>query len=217
MPGSLAVGDILACRAWLQLDEQGAVNTYNFVVTSNTGTGGTDQDLATAFDTSVGPFYQSLIPVTVTYRGIQVYWLKHIGLLTVAAPVQSIASSGVGTASGNPLPRNAAPILKYNDGLRGPAHRGRLFFPFVSTLYSANNGRPTTALATALNAFSASLMAPYTVGTSPNQSTLQWCIIQKHKGAVPTVRGNILFADSANKFGTMHKRGDYGRPNASPI
>jgi hypothetical protein len=213
----IGVGDLLAARFWSVLDEQAAVNTLNYACTAKTGAGATDQDLASFLDSGFAAFFRSLYPPTVTYRGCQVYFLKRLGLLTAAAPVSSLAGSGVGTATGPPMPRDAAAIVKYTTGLRGPSQRGRIFLPFISTDYQASNGRPTNAFAVLLNSFASGAVVPITVGSSPNQSTLVWSLLHKVKGAVPVDRGPIDFAESANKYGNMHKRGDYGRPNSSPI
>lgn len=217
MATPVAVGDILAARLWSVLDEQAAVNTFNLVCSATSGAGCSDNDVAAFIDTNVGAFFKSLYPNTVEYRGTQVYFLKRLGLPSSAAPVSSLAGAGVGTATGPPMPRDAAGILKYNVGLRGPANRGRLYLPFISTDWQASNGRPTTAWAVFVNSFCSGMLAPLVCGTSPNQSTMLWSLIQKHVGAVPTVRGTIVNAEAADKYGNMHKRGDYGRPNSSPI
>lgn len=217
MPFPIGVGDLLAARFWSALDEQGAVNTLNFNCTSKSGTGASDQDLASALDAGYAAFFRSLYPNTVEYRGCQVYFLKRLGVLSSAAPVASTSNAGVGTATGPPMPRNACGILKYTTGLRGPANRGRLFLPFISTDFQATNGRPTNAFAVLLNSFGSGTVVPLVIGTSPNQSTVEWCLLHKVKGAVPINRGPITLAQSANKYGQLHKRGDYGHANASPI
>lgn len=217
MPYTIGVGDILSARFWSKLDEQGAVNTLNYVCTAKSGTGGSDQDLASFLDSGYASFFRSLYPNTVEYRGCQVYFLKRLGLLTLAVPVASLAGAGVGTATGPPMPRNACGIVKYTTGLRGPANRGRLYLPFISTDFQSTDGRPTVAWATLINSFGSGAVVPITVGTSPNQSTLVWSLLHKVKGAVPIDRGPIILAQSANKYGQLHKRGDYGRPNDSPI
>lgn len=217
MAVAMSVGDIMSVRAWLQLDEQGAVNTYNYNVISNTGGGATDQQLATAFDAAIGPFYQLLVPSTVEYRGVQVYFIKRTPGFTLPSPVKSIAAAGVGTATGNPIPRTAAPILKYKTPVRGPSGRGRLYLPFVADSFIANNGRPTNAFDVIVNSNASGLLSPLVVGGGGNTSTLVWSVIHKAVGTPPITRGQITEAESADKVGQMHKRGDYGRANASPI
>jgi hypothetical protein len=214
---TMAVGDILSARAWLSLDEQAAVNTFNYEVISSTGVGRTDQDFANDFDTGFAAFYKSLVPPTVTYRGIQVYYLHRTGGGVKPPPVSSLAGSGFGTATNAPLPRNTAPILKYSTNSRGPGGRGRIFLPFVSSDFLASNGRPTIAFEVLVNSAASGLLLPFVSGALPNRCTLAWVLLRKHLGADPTVTGQIIQALSADKFGQMHKRGDYGRANESPI
>lgn len=208
---------MLAGKAWSVLDEQAAVNTYNYVCTAISGSGATDADLAAALDAGFAAFYRPLYPNTVEYRGAQVYFLKRLGLLTAAAPVASLAAAGVGTATGPPMPRVSCSILSYNTGLRGPANRGRLYLPFTSTDWQANNGRPTNAFAVFANSYLTTVITPLVVGTPPNTATLVWSLLHKVNGAVPISRGPIINAQAADKFGQLHKRGDYGRANTSPI
>lgn len=217
MANVIGVGDILAARAWVQLDEQGAVNTYNFTCLSKTGAGGTDQDLATALDSLFASFYIPMLSATTEYRGTQVYFLKRLGLLTGAAPVSSIANAGLGSAASYPLPRVATAVVSYNNGLRGQRNRGRIFLPFVTADFLASNGRPTVGLETLVNSFLSVMLAGFTVGGGGNTSSVVWSLLHKVKGAIPTDRGPITHAELAEKFGGMHKRGDYGKPNASPI
>jgi len=217
MPFPIGVGDILAARFWSVLDEQAAVNTINYVCTAKAGTGGSDQDLASFLDTNFASFFRALYPNTVEYRGCQVYFLKRLGLLSAAFPVFSTANAGVGTATGPPMPKNTCGMVKYTNGLRGPGNRGRLYLPFISTDFQATNGEPTNAWAVLINGFGAGGVVPITVGSGGNTSTLTWNLLRKVKGAVPIDRGPITLAQSANKYGQLHKRGDYGRANSSPI
>jgi hypothetical protein len=217
MATALAVGDIISARAWLDLDEQAAVNTYNYECISKTGSGATDVQAATLLDTGLASFYRPLVPPTVEYRGVQVYVMFRAGGGFLPAPVSSVASAGVGTATGPPLPRNTAPVLKYATGVRGPGGRGRVYLPFVSDDFLATNGRPTNAFDVLANSFASSLLTPFVAGSGGNTATFAWVLLRKHKGGPPTINGQIISGESADKFGQMHKRGDYGRANASPI
>ena len=213
----IGVGDVLSGRFWSVLDEQAAVNTMNFLCISKTGTGGSDQDLASLLDTGYAAFFRSLYPNTVEYRGCQVYFLSKGGLATAAPFVFSTANAGVGTATGPPMPRNSCGMVSYRADLRGPAYRGRLYLPFISTDFQATNGRPTNAWGVLINSFASGAVVPVTIGSIPNQSVLEWVLLHKVKGAVPIVRGPVVFAQAAGKYGQLHHRGDYGRANVSPI
>jgi hypothetical protein len=217
MSVTMAVGDLMAARVWLELDEQAAVNTYNYQVISSSGAGRTDQDFANDFDTGFNAFYKSLVPPTVTYRGIQVYFRHRALGGLMPPPVAAVANSGAGTATNPPVPRNSAPILKYATNTRGPGGRGRVFLPFVSSDFLASNGRPTIAFEVLVNSAASGLLIPFTSGALPDRAVLTWSLFRNHPGADPTSSGEIVQASSADKFGQMHKRGDYGRANSSPI
>jgi len=213
---SVAVGDILSMRVWSVLDEQAAVNTYNYECISLGGGAVTDQDFCSTFDTGfMSPFYQALQPPTVEYRGVQAYFIKRAsGVLP--SPVVSTAGAHVGTHGTKPVTRNAAPILKYAAFLRGPGGRGRLYLPFVSDDYIANNGRPTNAFDVLVNSVASTLLTPIVVTSGGSTATFAWGIAKRPPGG-PVTLTQILTASSAEKVGQMHKRGDYGRANSSPI
>jgi len=213
----LAVNDLVAARAWCQLDEQGSVNTYNYLVTNVVGGGVTDQNFCDDFDTGfMSPFYQAIQPSSVEYRGTQVYFLRRTGFLP--SPVSSVAGAHLGTAGTIPMPRDAAPILKYATFDRGPGGRGRLYLPFVSATFLATNGRLTAGYDTIVNAVAATLLNPITITRGAATATLSWQLVKRtHTPLLTYTSQAIITAASADKIGQMHKRGDYGRANASPI
>ncbi len=217
MATSIGVGDILSCRAWTALGEQAAVNTYNYECISKTGSGCTDDQLATDRDTTLTGFYQALMPSSAEYRGVQIYFEFRFtgGALPTAAV--STASAAFGTTGTDPVPRNTCPILKYSTLARGPNGRGRVFLPFCSADYMDTDGRPNSTFQTLAGSTATAFLSPFTVGGGGNTSQFVWVLLTKHKGGPPTIRGQILQASSPRKFGQLHKRGDYGRPNTSPI
>lgn len=213
MATALQVNDILAVRAWTELDGQGAVNTYHFDVATISGGACTDQDLADDLNTPFAAFYKSLCGNTVEYKGLQVYFARRSGPLPNA--VKNTASAGPCAAGINSIPKVAAAILKYGTPLRGPGGRGRVYLPFVYTGYADINGRPSTGLDVLVNSFASNLLTPVALTNGASTATLVWGIL--HRSGLPFPFTQITSAESADKFGQMHKRGDYGRPNNAPI
>jgi len=213
---SCVIGDILAMRAWSVLDEQAAVNTYNYECISISGGAVTDQDFCSTFDTGfMSPFYQALQPPSVEYRGVQAYFIKRSSG-ALPAPVSSTAGAHVGTHGTKPVTRNAAPILKYAGFSRGPGGRGRVYLPFVSDDYIASNGRVTNAFDVLVNSVASTLLTPIVITSGGSTATFAWGVAKRPRGGPVTI-SQILTAQSADRVGQMHKRGDYGRANASPI
>ncbi len=213
MATSIQVDDILAVRAWMSLDEQAAVNTYNYRCITLSGGAVTDVDFAAAVQTAYAAFYKSLSATPVTYHGIQVYFMKRSGSLV--NPISNIASAGPCTFSVLALPRVAAGIMKYNTTIRGPGGRGRVFLPFIAADYLDTNSKPSAAYDVLVNSWASNLLAPVVVTAGGSTATMVWGI-RTGKGAAMTCP-QIVTALSADKFGNLHKRGDYGRANASPI
>jgi len=214
MPIVIQPNDILLARAWTIAGNQAAVNTYGMLCVSFAGTGGTDQSLANDLDLTMGPFYKSLLPPNCSYAGVQVYFLK--SALPLPPPVKSVTQAGPGTTGTTCLPRGIAGILKYSTGFRGPSGRGRLYLPFVSEVYQDITALPTNAYDVLVNSFASAMLNPIVTGGGGNNSTVLWALVHRKKGT-PTTARQITQAESADKWGQMHKRGDYGKQNASPI
>jgi hypothetical protein len=217
MATQIAVNDMLAARYWFVLNEQAAVCTFNYQAISAAGAGVTDQDLANKLDTDFNIFWKDLVPPAVTYRGVQIYFRNRGVGVYLPAPVSAGLGSGVGTATNPPVPRVACLMMKYRTVIRGPGGRGRLYFPFVSNDFVASNGRPTVAYGVLVNSAAANFLLPYTVTVGVNSTTLVWVLLRNHFGALPTVTGQIVNAEASDRIGQMHKRGDFGRANSSPI
>ncbi len=216
MSVSIQTGDILSARVWTSANAQAAVNTYNYACITLTGGGVTDQDFANAFDTIAANLYGPLVTPQVTYDGVQVYFLKRTPMV-LPNPVKSVASAGPGTAGGSILPLQTAGILKYNTNLRGPAGRGRVYLPFIASSFLTTLGEPTTAYDVLVNSFCSVLLSPLVVTNGASTATLVWSLVRRELLPAPPSSTEIVFAESAAKFGVMHKRGDYGRLNVSPI
>ncbi len=218
MSTQMATGDIMSARVWSTAGPQAAVNTYNFVVTSTTGAAQTDQQLADALDVFFAAFYLLILGNGANYNGTQIYFLKRGAPGVLPAPVKATAGAASGSGGADIVPKNTAGIMKYSTGGRGPGSRGRVFLPFIATAFMDPLGDPDTGLNTLINGFGTNLLLGVSIGTTPDTAQLKWCLVHRTLPPVVTISQVILLnAESANKFGQLHKRGDYGRPNVSPI
>jgi len=215
MATALQTGDILSQRVWAQLGTQASVNSYNYQVSSITGGAVTDVDFANALVTQTLAFYASLMADQAQYRGFQVYFLKRAAG-SLPQPVVNITGQGNASGGTNALPRNTSGILKYNSFSRGPGGRGRIFLPFLPTDFMGPGGLPNASFGTLVNSFASALLTPVVVTAGGSTATLIWSLVKKIPATPPTSE-QIIAASSADKFGQMHKRGDYGRANVSPL
>jgi len=215
MGTAVQANNLLAIRSWNTLQDQAAVTTFNWQCISVTGGGITDQDFADAHNTTYGTLHKNSMPPSATHRGIQCYIIQRTGALP--PPVKSIGAAGDGTVGTNPVPKNTAAILKYSGFARGPRGRGRVFLPFISTDLMTIFGLPDAALDILLNSFASFLLTPMVVTVGANSATFVFGIVSRNPPAGPMTFQQAVTCESATKFGQMHKRGDYGRPNQSPI
>jgi len=215
MGTAVQVNDILSIRSWNVLDAQAAVTTFNWEAISVTGGGVTDQDFADAHNTTYGTLHKNSMPDSAVHRGIQCYFLRRTGSLP--PPVKSIGAAGDGTVGTTSLPKNTAAILKYSGFARGPAGRGRVYLPFISSDMVTSGGLPNAALDVLINSFASFLLTPMVVTVGANSATFVFGIVHRPTPPGTPTFTQALTCESASKFGQMHKRGDYGRPNGSPL
>jgi len=215
MGTAVQANDILSIRAWNVLDSQAAVTSFNWQCISVSGGGVTDQDFADAHNTTYGTLHKGSMPDSATHRGIQCYFLQRSGPLP--QPVKSIGAAGDGTVGTTSLPKNTAAILKYASAVRGPGGRGRVYLPFISADMADLNGRPNAALDILMNSFASFLLTPMVVTVGANSATFVFGIVRRNVLPAPLGFLQAVTCESATKFGQMHKRGDYGRPNSSPL
>ncbi len=86
----------------------------------------------------------------------------------------------------------------------------------MSIDYQDVTALPTAAYDVLVNSFASNLLAPLVVAGAGGTVTLIFSLIHR-KAPDPITGRQIITAESADKWGQMHKRGEYGRLNASPI
>lgn len=218
MPTQIVPGDILAIRAWATLGTQAAVNTYNFLCNTTAGASVTDQDFADAMDGYMSTFYTTYMGNSAQYNGVQCYFVRRIGATFLPPPVSSVTNAGPGTASTDAVPKNTAAILRYFSNVkRGPGGRGRVFLPFAGAINVGPTGDPIAAFTTLMQGFINGLTTAVVVGTPPNTANFFFILLKRATETTPLDYTLVTDGSPANKFGQQHKRGDYGRPNSSPI
>lgn len=210
MPTALLNGDILEHRVWCSDGVQAAVNVRHYEVSSVVGGAVTDQDVATYMDGQLSPLYGALINNHATYNGVQ---LTKIFPNPPAVPVSSTVGSGVGVGGADALPLQVAGLLSLKTGFSGRAYRGRLYIPFPSQSGCNTQGGQGIGYQTAaVNLALAYTAAPtITVGASSLKiSPVIW-----HRSTA--TRTLVTSVGASPRWATQRRRGDYGRPNSSPI
>jgi hypothetical protein len=206
------LNDIWRCEVacYNTTNAQVSLNRYLFLCEAVAGTGGTDAQLATALDTLFAVEYKQAIANVAVYYGVKV---SRYLLPAVNRPAISIANTGAGTGGADQAPSVVCGLIKLTTTANGRKGQGRVYMPFVPTAYMTINGEPTAAYEVVLDGLATAVLGLAPVGAGGNTSTLKWVL-----PAAKTVPATALVATALaeGKFGTQHRRGDYGKLNVIP-
>lgn len=206
----LLAADILRVAAIAQLGAQVAMNVWHYFVVSATGTPATDQDVINTVDTTIATLYKGIIPSEVTYKGILG------GIINRSPnplPVQSTTGAGAGVTAVEPMPKQAAGITSWYTAFAGPGYRGRTYWPFISSGYQDVNGEITNAGKAAMDAVAGALQGLTSISTGGRTATIALAIYHKKVKLTTPVATRL----TRTVVATQKRRGDYGRPNTSPL
>lgn len=204
---TLALNDLLEFKVYCSLGAQLAINVLHYRVTAITGASTTTASAAARLEFLIQAEYKALLVALATFRGVGV---KRLFPSTPTIEEFSSIASGLGDVGGDPLPKQSAGIITKQTGLAGRANRGRMYIPFPGEDSNDGDGDPTAAYVGDLGALAAILEVPQTVGTAPNDATIQPILYHRLDGSF-TFLTNFL---PRNKWGTQRRRGDYGKTNA---
>jgi len=201
---------IMQVRAWVVNAEQAAVNTWYYDISSVVGNP-TSLEFLTALDTAIATAYKGLFGADCTYRGLQ-------GRDIVQVPIYTddvvTANSGVGTATGLTMPRQACGLTTWTTAFAGPKRRGRTYWPFPSVVDDAAGGVPSATYLTAMAGMATDLSNFFGFSSGGNSANTNFSVYSRKAPAGTT---SITGFVNRTKFATMKKRGSYGRANSSPI
>lgn len=149
-------------------------NVTHWAVTSKTGGGTSNGEIAVGLDTVIKPTLVARMAATCTYamlRGVRVY-------PTRSDPFFLPVTGGAGTGGIEGMPTFVAVCYTIYTGVASKHTRGRHYWPGVpegATIAAA----PSTLTAAQLvleNAHRDNLLLPFVAGTSPNQNVLRLCV-----------------------------------------
>jgi hypothetical protein len=209
MAHPIVANNILAARIWVQDVEQASVTTHHYRVVSTVGNPSLES-FADAVDAAVAADYKGLLYNGAEYRGVQAYLMS---TLPPPSPAVSVTNAGIGTGGAVGLPRQTAGIISWLTQYRGARYRGRTYVPFPPTGGDEDQGKPNAAYVAAMGSLATDLYNLTTVGSGGNTADVELGIWSEKFSSFEPITGNLL----RSEWGTIKKRGSYGRPNNSPI
>lgn len=212
MSNNLQVGQIAKCNVWMEHGPQAAVNSHHFHVDSVGGNPSTDQDLSDTLDTAIAALYKGLLSNSANYKGIvtQLIWP-----LPVSVDVVTTANAAAGTAGVGDLPFQVSGLISWYTSLAGRHGRGRTYVPFP---YSGDNqtgagGIPAASYVTRLATLGTTINNVVNIALGGRSATVSHCLWDR----VNHTFVRISSRTARTIWATQRRRGDYGRPNSSPI
>jgi hypothetical protein len=206
------VGKLFYIEYWTTLANQAAVNRLWYKVTSFTGAGVTYGEVLSQMSSIFSLAFRNCVGTGANFKGFGIRELPVMGI-PLPAPAYDNTAALPGTITGNMLPHQVAGLLSLRTAFAGRSGRGRLYMPFPTTSCSGLNGTILPAYSTPLGVFAALVPATVTVTGAGGNAVLTPVLVNR-KTAVWKVINNVLVSSN---FATQRRRGDYGRPNVSPV
>lgn len=206
----LADGERLQIKVGTWAAGQAGINISHWRVTNVIGASTTDGDVAEQIDALTAPLWKSIMSTFALYYGV---WAQIIKPVLCVQEVHA-SNFGTGTRMGNLLPTAVCGMLQLKSNHLGRSGRGRQWLPFPSTSdVDAGTGAPTAAYITAISAVGGFFQTHTITGTGLDSVDIV-PVITHLPAAAPVF--DISDFRALNKFGTLHRRGAYGKGNVYP-
>jgi len=207
---TLGVDDKLRVRMVTLQRNQLGINVLHFRVFSNTSQTITDVSAAERISFLTHNLIKNMTGPDCIFRGIGVSVIKP----DPHPEVVWVADSGPGNAAGEPLPSAVSGIITKRSLLAGRANRGRIYVPFPTEEANGADGHPTGAYVVKMTAYALAVLDTVTI--TDIGGVCELFPIIPHG---PTVATHVD-VDSfvvRSLWGTLHRRGDYGKLNVAPF
>lgn len=206
----LIANDILKTTCVCHYGDQTALMTVHYRVASVGAPPITDKDVADAMDTALSSFYKPLMHASATYKG---FLVQRIWLTPVTTAVEATANAGIGTAGADPLPSQVTGVLSWYTDVAGRKGRGRIYPPFLAAASVDTDDTPVAGYVTALDNLATAYRALGVITVSGRTGVIVPIIWHR----TTHLSNDITQQKAHKKYGTQRRRGNYGRPNLSPI
>jgi len=148
------VGDVVECKFFCTLKAQKSINVLHFKCDSKTLVGVTDKEFANTVSALAGPLYRAWLPAVATYDGVHCQVINP----TPAPWVFAVDGAGVGDVAADPLPSQAAIVMRKRTVAITEGARGLIYLPFWSEDDCGPDGKPVAGAIVKANDFATALL-----------------------------------------------------------
>lgn len=208
----LAQADLVKISAWVTHGGQASVNTLWWLVTGATPTA-TDQDVATAFDTTLAPLYKAVLNDNASYRGIVAQILRLTPTRILFADVFAVGNTGVGTAGAISLPTQTSGLVGFYSNLAGRKYRGRWYISFPASADDSGTGYPQASYLSRVSAIAAGILGISMISSGGRTAAGVPSLVNRTTYATTPI---TTYSTRLN-WATQRRRSAFGRANSSPI
>lgn len=203
-----SVGDVYEMIVYCTCGNQTSLNVRHWEVTGLDPGDFTDLDIAEAYNTRMRPEYLPLMSADANYWGCTVQKIRPLPIFERAvAPF--IAA---GEEAAEVLPRQTAGVISLRTGVASRRKRGRVYVPFPAETQNEGDGQPTAAYLTDLESLAIAYMVPFNIVDGAETLTLESRVFSRLDNAFTPITDYIL----RSGWGTIRKRGFFGKPNGPP-
>lgn len=208
----MALNDVIEVCFYTRQGSQTAVNVWHYNIIGQSATPPAYTDYANHFGTLIGPLYRAILANTSSYYGTSA---RKVWPLPISVLGTSILGQGVGSLADPPMGKQLAGMITKRTLTAGPKGRGRMFVAFPAEGSNTGDGVPTAAYISSILTIGSNLATDQAVSSAiPGDSAnLRPVIWRRNTGTMH----NITSVVARGRWGTMQKRGDYGKSNLPPF
>lgn len=209
MAYELRAADVIQFSVFCQAGDQTSVNVFNYMVQSVVDPGPSLNDAAARFSDLVVTQYAGCMSPQAQYLGVKA------SVITSGPPPMPgfKVEHTAGTMTGDLLPRAVSGLIQWQTDYSGKSYRGRTFVPFPSEAGSTSAGEPSTVYQTAVDDLASAIITMADISPGLGSANVYLVLWSRQLNEFT----KIQTASVPLRWGTQHRRGDYGRIFVPPV
>lgn len=203
----MPAGDIWQVVFRSGLVDQLGLNVRHYRTNSETGTGATAVEIATAISPTFAPLYKALLTNNANFLGVTAQKIRPV---PVGMRGGFGGDTGAGTAGTDPLPRQVSGIIRHVTPFAGPGFRGRSYIPFPDENDNTADGAPTAGYITRLAALATEMSDQEVIVGAGGTTTIDPVVFRRESNTFSFI---VDPSTALGRWATQRRRGAFGRLN----
>jgi len=210
MSQTVVLDDIVKVTWVATFQDQCALPGIYYRVTGVTGLSVTLDEIAHAMSDLAAAHYIALLPSIAKFNGVMVT-LPFI--IPPPAFGKWTGAAAIGGRGNLILSTQVCSLITTRTNFAGRRYRGRMYIPFPDQFSIDADGKPEAAYLADVETFAGDIVNADTVVGVGGSATIFPVVVHRDLGTSTFINDHI----TRGKWATQRRRGEYGRPNASPL